>query len=121
MVAVVIIGIFAVLALVVDGAGRLQALAKAEGTAQEAARAGAQALDVGQAIQGQGFTVDTSGQAAAAARAYLTQAGVTGTVTPDGDHLDVTVTAAYRPVFPFFGTWSVTGHGSAQLVYQAGG
>ncbi|MFD0332176.1 hypothetical protein ACFQZC_38250 [Streptacidiphilus monticola] len=77
-----IIGIFAVLALVVDGAGRLQALAKAEGTAQEAARAGAQALDVGQAIQGQGFTVDTSGQAAAAARAYLTQAGVTGTVTP---------------------------------------
>ena len=121
MVAIVTVAVFAVLALVVDGGGRLQALAKAQGTAQEAARTGAQTLNYGQAIAGDGFSVDTGGQAVTAAQAYLRQARVTGTVTPDGDRLDVTVTAAYTPVFPFFGAWQVTGHGSAHLVYQAGG
>ncbi len=121
MLAIVAVAIFAVLALVVDGGGRLQALAKAEGTAQEAARTGAQSLDYGQAISGNGFTVDTTGQAVTAAQAYLRQAGVSGTVTPQGNRLDVTVTATYTPVFPFFGAWQVTGHGSAQLLYQAGG
>lgn len=121
MLAIVAVAIFAVLALVVDSGGRLQALAKAEGTAQEAARTGAQSLNYGQAISGDGFNVDTTGQAVTAAQAYLRQAGVTGTVTPQGNRLDVTVTATYAPVFPFFGAWQVTGHGSAQLVYQAGG
>jgi Flp pilus assembly protein TadG len=121
MLAIVAVAIFAVLALVVDGGGRLQALAKAEGTAQEAARTGAQSLNYGQAISGNGFSVDTTGGAVAAAQAYLRQAGVSGTVTPQGNRLDVTVTATYSPVFPFFGAWQVTGHGSAQLVYQAGG
>ena len=121
MLAIVTVAVFAVLALVVDGGGRLQALAKAQATAQEAARTGAQTLNYGQAVSGNGFTVDTSGQAVTAAQAYLHQAGVTGTVTPQGNRLEVTVTADYRPVFPFFGSWQVTGHGSAQLVYQAGG
>lgn len=121
MLALLMVAIFAVLALVVDGGGRLQALAKAEATAQEAARTGAQSLDYGQAIEGNGFSVDADGGAVTAAQAYLHQAGVTGTVTPDGNRLQVTVTATYSPVFPFFGSWQVTGHGSAVLLYQAGG
>ena len=120
--AITMVGIFAVLALVVDGGGKLQALSHAEGTAQEAARTGADAIDVGQAIAGNGITIDKT-DAITAAQAYLRQAGVTGTVTflPGTDTLDVTVSDHYTPLFPFFGASTVTGRGSATLVYQAGG
>jgi Flp pilus assembly protein TadG len=120
--AITMVGIFAVLTLVVDGGGKLQALSHAEATAQEAARTGAESLNIGQAIAGQGITIDPA-TAVTAARTYLREVGVTGTATYNQatDTLDVDVTAHYTPLFNFFGASTVTGQGSATLVYQAGG
>jgi hypothetical protein len=61
--------------LVLDGAGRLRAAARAERVAAETARAAAQAADT----RGPALTVDRAA-AARAARRYLSAAGVTGTV-----------------------------------------
>ncbi|MCX4624564.1 hypothetical protein [Streptomyces albogriseolus] len=116
---VTIVALFAVAALVYDGAGRLRALTHAEGVAHEAARAGGQAVDAGKAIAGEGITVDRNA-AVAAARTYLSHAGVSGTVSvsEDGGSLEVTVTESYRAVFLSGASGSVTGHGSANLVYK---
>lgn len=65
--------------LVIDGAARLRAAARAERIAAEAARAAVQATDA----RGPTVTLDRAG-AVRAARAYLTAAGVTGTVTVTG-------------------------------------
>lgn len=120
-VAVTMVGIFAVLALVVDGGGRLQALSHAEGTAQEAARTGAESINVGQAVSGEGISINPA-TAITAAQTYLHQAGVTGTVTYDQatDTLNVSVSDHYTPLFNLFGSSDLTGKGSATLVYQAG-
>jgi hypothetical protein len=92
---VTIVALFAVAALVYDGAGRLRALTHAEGVAHEAARAG-------------GLVT------------YLSHAGVSGTVnvSEDGGSLEVTVTESYHAVFLGGASGSVTGHGSANLVYK---
>ena len=120
--ALTMVGIFAVLALVVDGGGRLQALSHAEGTAQEAARTGAESINVGQAISGEAVNIDPN-TAITAAQTYLRQAGVSGTVTFDRatDTLNVSVSDHYTPLFDVFGSSDLTGDGSATLVYQAGG
>jgi hypothetical protein len=116
---VTVVGLFAVAALVVDGGGKLRALNNAEGVANEAARAGGQAVDAGKAISGEGITVDRNA-AVAAARSYLAQAGVSGTVrvSADGASLQVTVIENYSPLFLPGGNWSVTGKGNADLVYR---
>ncbi|MFD7919581.1 hypothetical protein ACFV3R_10190 [Streptomyces sp. NPDC059740] len=116
---VTIVGLFAVAALVVDGGGKLRALNNAEGVANEAARAGGQAIDAGKAISGEGVTVDRNA-AVAAARSYLAHAGVSGSVrvSDDGASLEVTVNESYSPLFLPGGNWSVTGTGQADLVYR---
>ncbi|MFE3166663.1 hypothetical protein [Streptomyces sp. NPDC059224] len=116
---VTVVALFAVAALVYDGAGRLRALTHAEGVAHEAARAGGQAVDAGKAISGEGIRVDRNA-AVATARTYLSHAGVSGTVSvsEDGGSLEVTVTESYRAVFLGGASGSVTGHGSANLVYR---
>ncbi|TGB15553.1 hypothetical protein E2651_02555 [Streptomyces sp. MZ04] len=116
---VTITALFAVAALVVDGGGKLRARAHAQGVAHEAARAGGQAVDAGKAISGDGITVDRNA-AVAAARAYLSSAGVSGTVQvgENGATLDVTVSETYDPVFWGGGGWTVTGKGSADMVYR---
>ncbi|MEV6581454.1 hypothetical protein AB0M92_25200 [Streptomyces sp. NPDC051582] len=116
---VTVVALFAVAALVYDGAGRLRALTHAEGVAQEAARAGGQAVDAGKAISGGGVTVDRNA-AVAAARTYLSRENVSGSVSvsEDGGSLEVTVTESYHAVFLGGASGSVTGHGSANLVYR---
>lgn len=116
---VTIVALLAIAALVIDGGGKLRARTHAEGVASEAARAGGQAIDAGKAISGQGISVDRNA-AMAAARTYLRRAGATGSVQigEDGQSLEVTVTETYDPLFLGGGNWSVTGHGSADLVYQ---
>ncbi|MEU5958180.1 pilus assembly protein TadG-related protein [Streptomyces sp. NPDC047525] len=116
---VTIVALLAVAALVVDGGGKLRARTHAEGVASEAARAGGQAVDAGKVISGQGVSVDRNA-AVAAARTYLSRAGATGSVqvSGNGDSLEVTVTETYQPLFLGGGDWSVTGQGSADLVYQ---
>ncbi|MFD8947683.1 hypothetical protein ACFV0B_02325 [Streptomyces xanthophaeus] len=116
---VTVVALFAVAALVYDGAGKLRALTHAEGVAHEAARAGGQAVDAGKAISGGGVSVDRNA-AVAAARTYLSREGVSGSVTvsEDGGSLQVTVTESYHAIFLGGASGTVTGHGSANLVYR---
>jgi hypothetical protein len=115
-----IVAVFAILALVVDGAGQLSALNKAQATAQEAARAGADTVNASQAISGQGIAIDRNA-AQAAATAYLAQAGMSGTVSWAADgSIVVDTTQTYTPVLWPTGPHTVTGHASAQLVVQGG-
>lgn len=73
--------------LVIDGGAKASAINRADGVAQEAARAGVQAAS----FTGSATTVDV-GRAVGAAQAYLVDAGVTGTVTPAGpDSISVSV------------------------------
>nr|BEK71498.1 hypothetical protein KPHV_87250 [Kitasatospora purpeofusca] len=120
LVAVVAVALLAGVALIVDGGGKLRAVSKAEATANEAARSGAQAINVGSAIAGDGIVIDREA-ALRAARSYLASAGVTGTAELSSDRrsIVVTVTATYRGVL-IPGSWQIGGHGSAALVVQGG-
>lgn len=114
-----------VIGLVADGGGALNAASRADAIAAEAARAGGQQLDASQAIPGTAIVVDPEA-ARAAASAYLTQAGVTGTVDVSADRTTLTVTVHdhYTTAFASLIGYSqiqVTGHGTAHLLHQAGG
>lgn len=81
--AVLALALLALAGLVVDGTGQLRAGQAASGAAQQAARAGTEALDAASLRAGGPLTVDPTA-ATAAARAYLIAAGYTGTVTVTG-------------------------------------
>ncbi|MBS2545369.1 hypothetical protein KGQ19_00655 [Catenulispora sp. NL8] len=120
MVAVMFFGWSVMIGLVVDGGGKLAAIEHADAVANEAARAGGQAIDPTKAIPGTAIVVDPTA-AVSAAQTFLANAGVNGTVVPaaDGKSIDVTVDTSYQPLFTGafgVGSWSVTGHGSAQLL-----
>ncbi|WP_204165791.1 hypothetical protein [Streptomyces sp. NEAU-S7GS2] len=106
--------------LVVDGLGRLRAVERADALALEAARAGAQGIDASQAVPGTAIKADPRA-AAAAARTYLSRAGVQGTVTvQSGTRLSVSVHDTYATKFlSLVGVSSVPvdGHGRAALLY----
>lgn len=90
-----LVSVLAVLGLVVDAGDKARAARLASFSATEAARAGGQ--NPGNAeILGRASGVDTAA-AAAAARSYLTQAGVTGTVRVSGDTLTVTTSVPWQP------------------------
>lgn len=103
--------------LTVDAFGLLRTQERADALALEAARAAGQAIDPGQAVPGEAFVADPHA-AAAAARAYLAKAGVSGTtrVTDGGTALTVTVTDSYQGTFvPTH--WTVHGESSATLLH----
>jgi Flp pilus assembly protein TadG len=90
MVAVLAVALLALGALVFDGGQILTARREANNLARQAARAGAQQLDVAQARAGT-FTLDPAA-ADAAARAYLTDQGISpASVRVIGDRVEVTV------------------------------
>lgn len=105
--------------IAVDLGGQVHAQQRARGIAAQAARTAGEEVAAAQAIRGQTPTVDVAA-AKRAASAYLSQAGVTGTVSVrSGNVLDVTVTDTYTPMFLSsigVGTLTVTGHSSARLV-----
>jgi Flp pilus assembly protein TadG len=118
--AIAITALIVIIGLTVDGSGRFRMMQRADNIAAEAARAGGQALDAGQAISGGAKVVDPE-LAVGAAQAYLAAADVTGTVAiaADRQHLTVTVTIPYNTVMlSYIGIdrVSVTGHATAQLV-----
>ena len=120
LVLVLVVAVLAMIGLSVDGGGKVRALERADNLAAEAARAAGQALQGPQAIQGGPKVIDPAA-AVTAAYAYLTAAGVDGTVTvwPDRRHVTVTVTITYRTVFlPLVGidTLTATRHATAVLV-----
>ena len=95
MVAVLAVALLALGALVFDGGQILTARREANNLARQAARAGAQELDVAQARVGT-FTLDPVA-ADAAARAYLDDVGVAPvSVRVTGDRVEVTVELTQR-------------------------
>ena len=96
---VAVLAMFAATGLVVDGGGKIRSLQHAHTLAAEAARAGGQAINPADAIQGTGTFIDTA-RAKSAAQAFLEEAHVQGTVTVvNGTRLRVQVTTSYQPVF----------------------
>lgn len=90
MVAILAVALLALGALVFDGGQILTARREANNLARQAARAGAQQLDIAQARTGT-FTLDAAA-ADSAARTYLADQGVTPTsVRVLGDRVEVTV------------------------------
>lgn len=117
---VVMAGLLAMVALVVDGGGRVAAAITADNAAAAAARAGGQAIDTTAVMAGEPIAADPVA-AAAAARAHLRAAGVTGDarVEPGGRSIVVTTTVTYEPVFLGLlgvGQTPITGSARAALV-----
>ncbi|MFB7341176.1 pilus assembly protein TadG-related protein [Streptomyces hydrogenans] len=105
-------GLFAV-----DAFGVSRAHERTDAVATEAARAAAQAIDLGKAATGEGVVADPAA-ASAAARAYLARAGVRGsvTVTDGGRRIEVHATGSYRGRF-VPKTWTVTATSNATLLH----
>jgi Flp pilus assembly protein TadG len=90
-VVVITVGLLAMAGLVIDGGNALAAREQATDVAQQAARAGADALSP-ESLRGSPTGLTASPAAAqAAANRVLDSAGVTGTVSVDGDNVTVTV------------------------------
>ncbi len=122
--AVLVPGLLLIIGLAVDGGAKVAATQRANAIADEAARAGGQALDVAAALAGQ-VRVDPA-SAVAAAQDYLDRNGVQGAVTVvDGDTLTVTTTITEPTTFlGLIGiqTMTVEGSGTADLITdQSGG
>jgi len=90
-VVVITVGLLAMAGLVIDGGNALAAREQATDVAQQAARAGADALSP-ESLRGSPTGLTASPAAAqAAANRVLDTTGVTGTVSVDGDNVTVTV------------------------------
>lgn len=106
--------------LVLDGGLALAAKVRALGEAQEAARAGAQEIDLA-AYRANGTLRLEPQQASAAARNYLAAAGHTGTVSVAGNTVHVTVTVSQpTQLLPLIGIGSITVTAAGQAQPQRG-
>lgn len=106
--------------LVLDGGLALAAKVRALGEAQEAARAGAQEIDL-TAYRANGTLRLEPQQASAAARNYLAAAGHTGTVSVAGNTVNVTVTVSQSTqLLPLIGIGSITVTATGQAQPQRG-
>lgn len=121
---VVALGLLACVGLVVDGGGKARAAAEADDLARSAARAAVQAINPTRVMAGAEARPDPT-RAAAAARAYLTAAGATGSVAiaPGGRQLTVNTVNTYSPILLSaigIGPMTVTGTATANLVTVEG-
>jgi hypothetical protein len=102
--------------LVLDGGLTLSARERALGEAQEAARAGAQAVNLVIYRQDGDLVLDPA-QAEADADAYLASIGATGTATATGGLVTVTVTIVQpMQILSAAGLHAVTVHATASAV-----
>lgn len=110
--------------LAVDLGGQVHAQQRARDLAAQAARSGGQQVQAAPAIEGRYLNVDASA-ARSAAEAYLSAAGIDGTVSiSGGDTITVDVTDTYEPRFlGLLGIdhLDVTGTATARLVRSLGG
>lgn len=116
---VLALGLLSMTGLVVDGGANLTAQRRANHLAEQAARAGAQAVDLG-ALRAGSSPALTARAATTTAHAYLAAAGQpAGQVVVHGDSIEVTVTHSQdTAILGLLGIHQlmVTGHGSAQLL-----
>lgn len=116
---VLALGLLAMTGLVVDGGAKLTAQRRANHLAEQAARAGAQAVDLAGLRSGDAPTL-ASQAAKSTAQAYLAAAGQpAGQVVVRGDSIEVTLTHHQRTaILGLVGIHrlKVTGHGSSQLL-----
>jgi Flp pilus assembly protein TadG len=118
-VALIVTGLVLVIGIVIDASGRLQAGVNVNEYANEAARAGAEQVNAGDAISGKAIEIDCSQQdspnAYSAVASYLSGTGLDGRVTScTAQSVTVTVQGSYRGIF-FPGTFPITGTGTATL------
>ncbi|OIK01083.1 hypothetical protein BIV25_06085 [Streptomyces sp. MUSC 14] len=116
-VTVFVIGIFAALwlfaGIVVDGGLALAGKAQALDTAQEAARTGAQQLDIGWLRRGEEVRL-VGDKATAAARAYAASTGDSATASAEGDAVTVHVTHhQHTQILQLIGLRTLTVHATA--------
>ena len=110
--------LLALCGLVLDGGGRLRAIERADGLAQEAARAGGQQIDRAALLRGQGLRLDPAA-ADAAAEEYLDRNHITGVPVATTTTVTVTVDTTYHTsLLGLIGldTLTVHGVGKARLV-----
>lgn len=120
MVAIVALAALILIGLAFDGGKKAQATQRAVAVADEAARAGGQAV-TSEAVIGEGPAAVDVSAAVAAAQSYLNAAGVQGdiSVTDGGRHLVVATTIEFQTVFlGLIGidVMTVTGTGEADLL-----
>lgn len=119
-VVVLTIGILALAGLTLDGGLALAAKVKANGEAEAAARAGAQAIDLN-AYRNTGALQLVPALAVADAQSYLATVGAAGTVTVLGDTVTVTITASqHTQLLGMVGISSLTVHGTGSAHPQRG-
>ena len=110
--------------LAVDLGGRVHALQRAHDLAQQAARAGGQALTEAHAMRGDVLTIDVT-EATREAHRYLDNAGVSGRVeVSDGTRVTVTIADTYDTlILGVIGinTLDVTATATARTVRTLGG
>lgn len=112
------------LGLAVDLGGQVHAHERAHDLAAQAARAGGEEVEGGPAIQGRDLAINPAA-ARAAARRYLDDAGVEGSVeVTNGNTITVTVQDHYDPQFLGLigiNRLEVTGTATARLIRTLGG
>ncbi|MEO3745164.1 hypothetical protein [Plantactinospora sp. B5E13] len=123
--AIALVGILTLIGLAYDGAGQLRTMQRADNLAAEAARAGGQAVDLGQLLA-DGTTVLDRDAARAAIDNYLDSVdGVTlrnvDIQVEDGNprltvDLELTYERAFLGLFSFDGTVTVPGTATATLL-----
>lgn len=112
-VVVLALPLVAMAGLLADGGGVLAAHQQAVADAFEAARAGAQAIDIS-ALRSSDALVLEQGEARAQATAYLSAVGEGGKVSVQGDSVTVTVSVQHSlVVLSLFGLGPVTVTGTA--------
>jgi Putative Flp pilus-assembly TadE/G-like len=120
MVAVFLVGLLAAAALVYDGGRAITAKRRAINRAEQAARAGARALDPAALRAGQAERVNPDA-AREQAEAYLDSVNASGTVTVRGASVEVTITFREPTLLlGLVGVDSFDGTGSAEAVSVRG-
>ncbi|ACU72906.1 conserved hypothetical protein [Catenulispora acidiphila DSM 44928] len=117
---VIVIALMVFVGLAYDGGRALDGRVKALNEAQEAARAGAQALNLG-ALRAGGTAVLDPEAAVGAAKAYLAGTGDAGTVDVAGTTVTVSVTHVQATKFlGLVGVGSITAHVTASARAEQG-
>ena len=110
--AVMMLALMSTIGLVLVGGQKVAALREATNIADNAARAGAQHVDLDSVRSGDALRLDPD-EAVAAANDYLSLVGHSGTPVVNGDTITVTVTISYNPVILPMGYQTVTATESA--------